>query len=90
MQANTITSAAKKISVPAHVYILIASSTEGCKDTLKEIGELASKADDLRAQAVYNCCHFDALFDAGKFNIMTTTDVVSRLLHWSSIRTVLL
>ena len=39
---------------------------------------------------MYNCCHFDALLDAGKFNIMTTTDVVSRPLHWSSIHAVLL
>ena len=39
---------------------------EDCRATLGEIGELASEADDLRAQAVYNCCHFDALLDAGK------------------------
>lgn len=39
---------------------------EDCKETLKEIGELASEADDLRAQAVYNCGHFDTLLDAGK------------------------
>ena len=43
---------------------------EDCRDTLKEIGELASEADDLRAQAVYDCCHFDALLDAGKSEIV--------------------
>ena len=39
---------------------------EDCKETLREICDLASEADDLRAQAVYDCCHFDLLLDAGK------------------------
>ena len=50
---------------PRHISLRI-NRIEDCKETLKEIGELASEADDLRAQAVYDCCHFDALLDAGK------------------------
>ena len=54
-----------------YVYILYLhyARISDCKETLREIGELASEADDLRAQAVYNCCHFDALLDAGEFAV---------------------
>ena len=39
---------------------------EECRETLREISELASEADDLRGQAVYDCCHFDVILDVGK------------------------
>ena len=41
---------------------------EECRETLKELSEMASKADDLRAHALYDCCHYDALLDTGKFH----------------------
>ena len=38
---------------------------EPCKESLKQLGEIASEADDLRAQALYDCCRFDALLEFG-------------------------
>lgn len=29
---------------------------------------MASKADDLRAHALSDCCHYDVLLDTGKFH----------------------
>ena len=54
------------LTLSAQIHTLYTCRLEDCTDTLREIGELASEADDLRAQAVYDCCHFDALLDAGK------------------------
>lgn len=34
-------------------------------DLLKELFDVASEANDLRAQALYDCCHFDALLEFG-------------------------
>ena len=39
---------------------------EACKGTLKQLSEIASEADDLRAQALYDCCQFDALLELGE------------------------
>lgn len=38
---------------------------EPCKESLKQLSEIASEADDLRAQALYDCCRFDALLEFG-------------------------
>ena len=32
---------------------------------LTELCDMASEADDLRADALYDCCHFDGLLDFG-------------------------
>lgn len=34
-------------------------------DLLKELFDVTSEANDLRAQALYDCCHFDALLEFG-------------------------
>ena len=39
--------------------------TESCKESLKQLGEIAGEADDLRAQALHDCCRFDALLEFG-------------------------
>ena len=39
---------------------------EACQGTLKHLCEIASEADDLRAQALYDCCQFDALLEFGE------------------------
>ena len=39
--------------------------TEPCKESLKQLGEIAGEADDLRAQALHDCCRFDALLEFG-------------------------
>lgn len=33
-----------------------------------ELFDVASEANDLRAQALYDCCHFDALLEFGMYN----------------------
>ena len=38
---------------------------ESCKESLKQLGEIAGEADDLRAQALHDCCRFDALLEFG-------------------------
>lgn len=40
------------------------SRTDIC-DILKAMSEIAIEDDDLRARAVYDCCHFDALLGFG-------------------------
>ena len=57
---------------------------EECRETLREISELASEADDLRGQAVYDCCHFDVLLDVGRF-LMTQSKKFecSRPRYWT-------
>lgn len=50
-----------------NIYTHLPRRIEQCTETLKELGEMASKADDLRAQALYDCCHYDALLDIGQF-----------------------
>ena len=57
---------------------------EECRETLREISELASEADDLRAQAVYDCCHFDVLLDVGKSRMTQRENFeCSRLRYWT-------
>lgn len=34
--------------------------------TLEELKEVAHESDDLRAQAVIDCCQFDGLLDIGR------------------------
>ena len=41
------------------------SRAEPCQESLKQLGEIASEADDLRAQALHDCCRFDALLEFG-------------------------
>lgn len=43
--------------------------TESCKESLKQLGEIAGEADDLRAQALHDCCRFDALLEFGMMSI---------------------
>ena len=50
-----------------------------CKETLKQLCEIASEADDLRAQALYSCCQFDALLELGKYVYMSLIQVKSKL-----------
>lgn len=38
-----------------------------CEETIRQLKEVAIESDDLRAQAVLDCCQFDALLDIGTF-----------------------
>ena len=49
---------------------------EACKGTLKHLCEIASEADDLRAQALYDCCQFDALLELGELFTRTLELVI--------------
>ncbi len=53
-----------------------------CKESLKQLSELAAEADDLRAQALFDCCQFDGLLELGR-----QTKVVNHLhaLHGLSV-----
>lgn len=46
---------------------------EQCKENIKQLGELSDESDNLRAQAVMDCCRFDALLDIGIEWSMTNT-----------------
>jgi len=53
-------------SLPLLFYAQMASlRTDQCKESLKQLCEIASEADDLRAQALHDCCQFDALLELG-------------------------
>jgi hypothetical protein len=45
--------------------LLLFFSRTASSDLLKELFDVTSEADDLRAQALYECCHFDALLEFG-------------------------
>ena len=45
---------------------------DDCKDTLKRLSGIADEADDLRGQALYDCCQFDALLELGETNLACT------------------
>ena len=48
-----------------------------CRESLKQLNELAAEADDLRAQALHDCCEFDALLEFGKLSHHACTLVYS-------------
>jgi len=45
--------------------------TDQCKESLKQLCEIASEADDLRAQALHDCCQFDALLELGTLEVIS-------------------
>lgn len=50
---------------------------EQCKENIKQLGELSDESDDLRAQAIMDCCQFDALLDIGiEQNMMITVQLI--------------
>ena len=51
-------------------FFLFNCRVEQCKESLKQLGEIASEADDLREQALYDCCRFDALLEFGKYSLI--------------------
>lgn len=57
------------------IHTYLPRRIEQCRETLKELSEMASKADDLRAKALSDCCHYDALLDIGKFH--SAIDVIT-------------
>ena len=54
--------------------------TESCKESLKQLGEIAGEADDLRAQALHDCCQFDALLEFGMWSY-TYNDIIVQDTH---------
>lgn len=42
---------------------------------------MAAKADDIRAQAVYDCCKFDALLEFGKYTLSNYIIFLSFLVY---------
>ena len=53
------------------IFICKPCRVEQCKENLKQLSEVSDESDDLRAQALMDCCRFDALLEIGMLFMLT-------------------